>query len=119
MRRKERLANDALQQQLEQLQTEAADKAKLKLGDLEDQYAKEMAAVQQQHAREVQALQHLLTERMMQAISQTLKAQVSKELKQHTSTIEKSQGWQKYVEACIAQHSLQLIKCSRAFFLHV
>ena len=76
MRHKEWTANKAMQQSWEQLQNEAADKAKSAMAAVEEKYAEEIAALQQQQSVELAALQQLLKERLLCSVSQTLNARV-------------------------------------------
>lgn len=65
MRRKERAANEAMQPAREQLQSEAADKAKSTMAAVEEEHAEAIVALQQQQSVELAALQHTLTERLL------------------------------------------------------
>ncbi len=67
MRRKEREANDALQQQVSALKANAKQNAQAQKAEIEDKYAQEVAALEHKEAEELQELQQLLAQRVLEA----------------------------------------------------
>ena len=67
MRRKEREANDALQQQVSALKANAKQNAQAQKAEIKDKYAQQVAALEHKEAEELQELQQLLAQRVLEA----------------------------------------------------
>lgn len=67
MRRKEREANDALQQQVSALKAKAKQNAQAQKAEIKDKYAQDVAALEHKEAEKLQELQQLLAQRVLEA----------------------------------------------------